>query len=75
MTENEMVKCNTDSMDMSLNKLQGIVKAGKPGVLQSKGLSRIFSNTTVQKHQLSNSMKLSHALWGHPRWEGHGGEV
>ena len=23
----------------------------------------------------SNSMKLSHALWGHPRWAGHGGEV
>ena len=24
---------------------------------------------------LSNSMKLSHAMWGHPRWMGHGGEV
>ena len=24
---------------------------------------------------LSNSMKLSHAVWGHPRREGHGGEV
>ena len=24
---------------------------------------------------LSNSMKLSHAMWGHPRWAGHGGEV
>ena len=24
---------------------------------------------------LSNSMKLSHALWGHPRWAGHGGEI
>ena len=23
----------------------------------------------------SNSTKLSHALWGHPRWAGHGGEV
>ena len=23
----------------------------------------------------SNSMKLSHALWGHPRWAGHGIEV
>ena len=22
---------------------------------------------------LSNSMKLSHAMWGHPRWAGHGG--
>ena len=26
-------------------------------------------------HSVSNSMKLSHALWGHPRWTGHGGEV
>ena len=24
---------------------------------------------------LSNSMKLSHAMWDHPRWAGHGGEV
>ena len=24
---------------------------------------------------LSNSMKLSHAPWGHPSWTGHGGEV
>ena len=24
---------------------------------------------------LSNSMKLSHAMWGHPRWMDHGGEV
>ena len=24
---------------------------------------------------LSNSVKLSHAVWGHPRWTGHGGEV
>ena len=24
---------------------------------------------------LSNSMKLSHAMWGHPRQMGHGGEV
>ena len=24
---------------------------------------------------LSNSMKISHALLGHPRWVGHGGEV
>ena len=26
VTENEMVKCNTNSMDMSLNKYQEIVK-------------------------------------------------
>ena len=26
-------------------------------------------------HSLSNSMKPSHAIWGHPRQMGHGGEV
>ena len=31
--------------------------------------------TTSQSDHLSNSMKLSHAVWGHPRWTGHGGEV
>ena len=30
----------TDSMDMSLSKLQEIVKDGEPGVLQSMGLQR-----------------------------------
>ena len=31
----------TDSMDMSLSKLQEIVKDRKPGVLQSMGLQRV----------------------------------
>ena len=39
-----------------------------------------YSQKTSQSNQtrttaLSNSMKLSHALWGHPRRAGHGGEV
>ena len=34
-------------------------------------LVNLITRTTA----LSNSMKLSHAVWGHPRWEGHGGEV
>ena len=37
------------------------------------------SQTTSQSdhtyHSLSNSVKLSHAMWGHPRCMGHGGEV
>ena len=37
------------------------------------------SQTTGQSDHittdLSNSMKLSHAMWGHPRQTGHGGEV
>ena len=31
----------TDSMDMSLSKLQELVMDGKPGVLQSMGLQRV----------------------------------
>ena len=31
----------TDSMDMSLGKLQELVWTGKPGVLQSMGLQRV----------------------------------
>ena len=39
-----------------------------------------YSQKTSQSNHtrttaLSNSMKLSHALWGHPRKAGHGGEV
>ena len=38
-----------------------------------------YSQKTSQYHTrttaLSNSMKLSHALCGHPRWAGHGGEI
>ena len=41
--------------------VQGVLKAG---ILK-------YSCLTA----LSNSMKLSHAMWGHPRRTGHGGEV
>ena len=34
-------------------------------------LANLITWTTA----LSNSVKLSHALWGCPRWTGHGGEV
>ena len=41
---------------------------------------KLYSQKTSQTNNtrttaLSNSMKLSHAMWGHPRWTGHGGEV
>ena len=32
-------------------------------------------HSVTQITALSNSMKLSHAVWGHPRWAGHGGEA
>jgi len=36
---------------------------------------RKLANLITWTTALSNSMKLSHAVWGHPRWKGHGGEV
>ena len=41
---------NTDSMDMSLSKLQKIVKDGKPGMLQSMG-SQIVRHDLVTEQQ------------------------
>ena len=41
--------------------------SSKASILQLSG----FFITTA----LCNSIKLSHAMWGHPRWLGHGGEV
>ena len=42
--------------------------------LQCRRLRKLVILIT-QTTDLSNSMKLSHALWGHPRWVGHGGVV
>ena len=36
---------------------------------------RKLTNLITWTTALSNSMKLSHAMWGHPRRTGHGGEV
>ena len=36
---------------------------------------RQLANLITWTTALSNSMKLSHAVWGHPGWMGHGGEV
>ena len=38
---------------------------------QSQTTSQSVTRTTA----LSNSMKLSHGMWGHPRWMGRSGEV
>ena len=40
-----------------------------------KPQSQTTSQSDHMDHPLSNSMKLSHAMWVHPRWAGHGGEV
>ena len=36
---------------------------------------RKLANLITPTTALSNSMKLRHAVWGHPRQTGHGGEV
>ena len=43
MTEDEMVGCITDLMDLSLSKLREVL-IGKPGMLQSMGLQRVKHN-------------------------------
>ena len=40
---------NTGSMDMSLSKLQEIVKTEKPGVLQSMGSQRVGHNWVAEE--------------------------
>ena len=40
-----------------------------------KPYSQKTSQSDHMDHSLSNSVKLSHAMWGHPRQAGHGGEV
>ena len=50
-----------------------------PRFLPADTLKPYSQKTSQSNHTrttaLSNSVKLSHALWGHPRWVGHGGEV
>ena len=41
----------TNSMDMSLRKLQKIVKEGKPGVLQSMVLERVRLDLATEQQQ------------------------
>ena len=53
---------------------------GVAGGHQRADTLKPYSQKTSQSNHtrttaLSNSMKLSHAGWGHPRWMGHGGEV
>ena len=42
----------TDSVDMSLNKFQEMVKTGKPGVLQSMGLQRVGHDWGTEQQQI-----------------------
>ena len=48
MAEDEMVRCITNSIDMSLSKLWELVMAGKPGVLQSMESQRAGHNWATE---------------------------
>ena len=54
----------TDSMDMSLNKLQETVKDRKPGVLQPMGLQRVRHDfvTEQQFNKTKNSSRELKAI-------------
>ena len=57
------------------SKTVGVVR----GHQRAETLKPYSQKTSQSNHTrttaLSNSMKPSHAVWGHPRWAGHGGEV
>ena len=56
------------------SKMVGVVRGHqRADTLNSnhRKLVNLIKGTTA----LSNSMKLSHAVWGHPSRTGHGGEV
>ena len=55
------------------------MEGGARGHQRAHTLKPYSQKTSQSNHTrttaLSNSVKLSHALWGYPRWAGHGGEV
>ena len=53
----------------------GGAKRGHQRADRLKPKSQKTSQSDHRDPALSNSMKLSHAVWGHSRWAGHDGEV
>ena len=49
----------TDSMHMSLSKLQEMVKDGEPGALQSMGLQRVLQDLVTEQQQALDVHKVS----------------
>ena len=47
----------TDSMDMSLSKLRGMVKTGKPGMLQSMGSQRVRHDLATEPTHTERELK------------------
>ena len=54
----------TDSMDMSLGKLQEMVKKGKTGVLQSMGSQRVRHDWATEQQQQHRFPLAPLGVWG-----------
>ena len=62
----------TDSMDMSLSKLQEMGRTGKPGMLQSLGLQRVGHNWATEQQQILHFMYIyTHYIFFHSSVNAH----
>ena len=67
----EMLKVSCEGVGK--NRWEVLLEASE--VRHTKHNHRKLVNLFTQTTALSNSVKLRHAMWGHPRRAGHGGEV
>ena len=56
-------------------KMVGVVRGHQRADTLKPQSQKTSQSNHTRITALSNSMKLSHALWGHPRRAGHGGEM
>ena len=63
------------SQPMVWTQVSCIAERGHQRADRLKPQSQKTINLITWTMALSNSVKLSYAMWGHPRWTGHGGEV
>ena len=64
--------CSSKAQPLLLSLDEGYLLTAPPPDLE-RGVAPLGPPALLTA--LSNSMKLSHALWGNPRQAGHGGEV
>ena len=55
----------TDSMDVSLSKLQELVKDRKPDMLQSMGLQRVRHDCAVEQEEMVKNLPVMQETWVH----------
>ena len=62
-----------DQVKRNPSKMVGVVRGHRRAGTLNHNHGKL-ANLVTQTTALSNSMKLSHAVWGHQRRMGHGGE-